>query len=599
MDKKIKKYLKIGITIIIIALFVWFLILSPFITFRKNEKAMEDAAKRYYELNGSELPTGKRLATVSLQTLYHKGYIKGDLYIPNTKEPCSVKESWVKVKKENNEYKYYTYLKCGVITSNVDHKGPTITLNGDEEITINKGEKYEELGVKSIVDNKDGKMKTSEVTIDSSSVNINEVGTYEVTYTALDSLKNKTTVTRKVKVIEKIKNTVNNATKNKGYYTGNNSNNYLRLSGMMFRIIGVDGNNVRAVAEEDIANVNYEGIDDWLEYYYDNFTDEAKEYLVKNKYCNMNVSDNSSNVKKCTNYTKEKYVYVPSIVDVNLSLDENNFSFLKPQTMSWLSDTKDKNNAYVTRSYFYEEYYGYNYIPVNKEDNYGVRPVITIKGSSEIKSGDGTEENPYSFNETKSASEGQNLNERIVGEYLQYSGILWRIVNTEEDGTTKVIAMETLKNSDGEKITSNYLDKTIYNPKSGGNVGYYINNTATKYIDTSYFVNHIIEVPIYKDKIKYGEETTTKKYKVKLSAPNMYEMFSAGLINNESANSFWLLNSSKTQNVVAALTEIGVPLNVTIPDYQSNGIRVVGYMNKNVVVTSGKGTEYNPYIVKK
>ena len=54
--------------------------------------------------------------------------------------------------------RYYTYLKCGIISSNVDHKGPEITLNGDDEVNINLGSKYDEEGVKSVVDNTDGKI---------------------------------------------------------------------------------------------------------------------------------------------------------------------------------------------------------------------------------------------------------------------------------------------------------------------------------------------------------------------------------------------------------------------------------------------------------
>ena len=48
-------------------------------------------------------------------------------------------------------------------------------------------------------------------------IDTSKVGTYEVTYTALDGLKNKTVVTRKVEVISKIRNAVNLATEKKGY----------------------------------------------------------------------------------------------------------------------------------------------------------------------------------------------------------------------------------------------------------------------------------------------------------------------------------------------------------------------------------------------
>ena len=173
-------------------------------TFKQNENEMVKAAKRYYEINLDKLPTGTRISTVTLQTLSRESYIDKDFYVPFSKEPCSITESWVKVKHTDSGYKYYAYLECGVLKSTTDHKGPTITLNGKDEITINKDEKYEELGVKKVVDNADGKMDVKDVTIDSSKVDTSKIGTYKVTYTALDSFKNKTEKVRTVKVVQEL-----------------------------------------------------------------------------------------------------------------------------------------------------------------------------------------------------------------------------------------------------------------------------------------------------------------------------------------------------------------------------------------------------------
>ena len=204
MKSETVKKIKLLITFVIIIGFVWFLVVSPMITFRSNEKKLENAAKRYFELNSRELPTGERVKTVGLNTLYHKSFIEGDLYIPYTHKTCSIENSWVKVKKENNEYKYYTYLECGILSSTIDHKGPEITLNGGNSVTVGKGEKYTDLGVRSVIDNVDGKISTKEVTV-KGEVDTSKVGTYEVKYIAFDSLSNKTEVTREVKVVQKLK----------------------------------------------------------------------------------------------------------------------------------------------------------------------------------------------------------------------------------------------------------------------------------------------------------------------------------------------------------------------------------------------------------
>lgn len=597
IDKNFIKYLKIAVVVIVIALFLWFLVIHPLITFRGYEKDIEAAAKRYYEINAGELPTGTRVKTLSIQKLFDQSYLKEDFYVPFSKKTCSITDSWVKVRQEDGEYKYYTYLKCGIISSNVDHKGPEITLNGDEDITVNLGSKYKEEGVKSVVDNVDGKMDIEDVEIDSSDVNTNRAGTYKVTYSATDSLNNTNEVVRTVKVVERLKNTVNKATNKTGVYTGSNPNNYIYFSGMLFRIVDVDGDNVRIVAEQDVSNVNYTTIDEWLEYYYDHIADESKKIVVKNKYCDMKINDNNiSSIDKCDSYTKEKEVSILSAADINQATtgEEN---WLRPDSISWVRNEKDNKNAYTVRNRFYNT--DARYMSFDQNYNFGVRPVLTIKGSTLIEDGDGTKENPYSIGDMESAKAGDKLNTRHSGEFVSYSGMLWRIIDIDSDNTTKVIANTTVYNG-GERVLTSYDTDSkakIYNPKERGNVGYFISNEAVQYFDTDYFVSKEIEVPIYKNMIRYGKESTTKKYKVKISAPNMYEMFSAFDYNSVTMKSYWLINSSKAQYIKALISDIGVAMYGALYDNVEYGVRPVGYLNKDCSVVSGTGTYEDPYII--
>lgn len=598
IDKKFIKYLKIAVVVIVIALFLWFLVIHPLITFRGYEKDIEAAAKRYYEINAGELPTGTRVKTLSIQKLFDQSYLKEDFYVPFSKKPCSITDSWVKVRQEDGEYKYYTYLKCGIISSNVDHKGPEITLNGDEEITINLGSKYKEEGVKSVVDNTDGKMDVKDVEIDSSDVNTNRAGTYKVTYTATDSLNNTSEVIRTVKVVERLKNTVNKATNKTGVYTGSNPNNYIYFSGMLFRIVDVDGDNVRIVAEQDVSNVNYAAIDEWLEYYYDHIADESKKFVVKNKYCDMKTNDNDiSNIDKCNSYTKEKEVSILSASDINQATVEGQDNWLRPESISWVRNEKDNKNAYTVRNRFYNT--DARYMSFDQNYNFGVRPVLTIKGSALIEDGDGTKDNPYSIGDMESAKAGDKLNTRHSGEFVSYSGMLWRIIDIDSDNTTKVIANTTVYN-DGVRVLTSYDTDSkikIYNPKERGNVGYFISNQAVQYFNTDYLVSKEVEVPIYKNMIRYGKESTTKKYKVKISAPNMYEMFSAFDYNSVTMKSYWLINSSKAKYTKALISDIGVVMYGPIYDNVEYGVRPVGYLNKDCSIVNGTGTYEDPYII--
>lgn len=598
-DKKFVKYLKFAVVVIVITLFLWFLVIHPLILFRGYEKEIEKAAARYYEINPSQLPTGTRVKTLSIQELFDQAYLKEDFYVPFSKKPCSIKDSWVKVRKEDGEYKYYTYLKCGIISSNVDHSGPEITLNGADEVTINLGANYKEEGVKSVIDNTDGKMNVDDVEIDSSDVNTNKAGTYKVVYSVADSLNNTTQVIRTVKVVERLKNTVNKATNKIGVYTGANPNNYIYFSGMLFRIVDIDGDDVRIVAEQDVSNVNYASIDEWLDYYYEHIAQESKKYVVKNEYCDMNATDdNISTLSSCSSFTKESYVSILSASDINKATTSDG-NWLRPDSISWVRNEKDDKNAYTVRNRFYNT--NATYMAFDQNYNFGVRPVLTISGSALIDDGEGTKNNPYSIGDFSSATAGDKLNTRYSGEFISYSGMLWRIIDVDSDDTTKVIADTTIYN-DGARVLTHYDTQSkakIYNPKERGNVGYFINNQAVQYFNTNYFVTKEIEVPIYNNMIRYGTESTTKKYKVKLSAPNMYEMFSAFDYNSDTMKSYWLLNSSKKQYTKALISDIGVVMYGDLYDNAEYGIRPVGYLDKNCSIVSGHGTYEDPYVIMK
>lgn len=599
-NKKMKKHLKLIVVIIIIILFVWFLIIKPTYTFKDYEKQVEDAARRYYELNSSQLPTGtSRVATVTLQQLFTGSYLEKDLYIPYSKKPCSITESWVKVTKKDQKYKYHVYLKCGVLESKIDHEGPNIILKGDSEMRVERYSKFEDPGIEKVIDKEDGQIDVENVQV-KGKVNTSEIDTYELEYSVTDSLGNVGKAKRKITIQETLSKTINNKLKKAGreyFIEKDNADNYILLSNMLFKIIKIDGNgNVIAVANEDVTNINYSKIDEWLNNVYEKaFDKESKKYLVKNKYCKD--TPEVGNAKQCKSYTNEKYFYIPNTVYINNTKEENGTSFLKPFTMSWVSSSSDK--LYVTRNFFTNEYYGKDYYPAEKTDNYGLRPLITIKGKAKIKSGDGTRINPYSFNEIKSGKGGDPINTRKIGEYLRYSGYIWRIIETPKDGTTKVIMIDTLKENEDKGVKITYPNNKIYNPTEKYNIGYFINNNVSEYINTSYFANHEIKVKLYDKRIVYGDEKTTKKYKVKLAAPDMYDLFSAGMMEAEGGYSYWLTNSTTDGKRPAVVSENASIINEEISNASFFGVRLVGYLKDDVLINSGKGTETHPYIVKR
>lgn len=601
MDKKkIAFNIKFIISLIIFGLFVWYLVISPMMKFHDNEKQMINAAKRYFEINSNELPTGKRIKTLSLNMLYSKSYLENDFYVPYTSNVCDQTDSWVKVRKNNSgEYEYLVYLDCGVLQSSIDHTGPEIKLNGSEDVTIGLGSKYKEEGIKSVVDNTDGKLDVKDVVI-RGNVDTSKVGTYEVEYIAFDSLKNRTSVTRKVNVINNLNSVVKKALKGAKNFTGNPTNNYVRLSNMLYRVYGLDSNNnIILVAAEDVSNVNYTKLNEWLnKYYYNHLNDFTKKLIVKSKYCNMKITDTTTDTTECSGYTDKVNIFVPSVVDVNKAAAGSE-NFMKTYTMSWVGNSGDDGKAYITRSFFSAENEGKSFIAYDTTYNFGVRPMFTIKGNISAVSGDGSITDPYTFGDSTPIKGGEELNNASTGEYVNISGDLYRVIDVE-NGYTKVVAEDSITRSSELVLAVPTIAVTelTYNPKVKGSVAYIINNESGQYIDTSYFVNHNVKVPIYKKDIIYGEEVKTEKYKAKVFAPNMYEMFSAQVnAYGHVSHGYWYLNTSKTSFYISAVTDIGVPLNKETR-YLSFGIRPCAYIKDNVIVTSGLGTRNNPYIIK-
>ena len=601
MDKKkIAFNIKFIISLIIVGLFVWYLVISPMMKFHDNEKQMINAAKRYFEINSNELPTGKRIKTLSLNTLYSKSYLENDFYVPYTSNVCDQTDSWVKVRKNNSgEYEYLVYLDCGVLQSSIDHTGPEIKLNGSEDVTIGLGSKYKEEGIKSVVDNTDGKLDVKDVVI-KGNVDTSKVGTYEVEYIAFDSLKNRTSVTRKVNVINNLNSVVKKALKGAKNFTGNPTNNYVLLSNMLYRVYGLDSNNnIILVAAEDVSNVNYTKLNEWLnKYYYNHLNDFTKKLIVKSKYCNMKITDTTTDTTECSGYTDKVNIFVPSVVDVNKAAAGSE-NFMKTYTMSWVGNNGDDGKAYITRSFFSAENEGKSFIAYDTTYNFGVRPMFTIKGNISAVSGDGSITDPYTFGDSTPIKGGEELNNASTGEYVNISGDLYRVIDVD-NGYTKVVAEDSITRSSELVLAVPTIAVTelTYNPKVKGSVAYIINNESGQYIDTSYFVNHNVKVPIYKKDIIYGEEVKTEKYKAKVFAPNMYEMFSAQVnAYGHVSHGYWYLNTSKTSFYISAVTDIGVPLNKETR-YLSFGIRPCAYIKDNVIVTSGLGTRNNPYIIK-
>ena len=601
IDKnKIIKIVIVVVVIIVLVLLLWFLYFYPNKIFRENERLLEEAGKRYYEINSTRLPNEEgRVISVTLNTLVKQKYLDG-LYEAYGNKLCDLNESNVKAVNKDGDYTYYTYLKCGNHESKVDHDGPVITLNGSKNMTVSRGDTFNDPGVKSVVDNVDGNMDKSSVSI-KGEVDTSKVGVYEITYTISDSLANKTEVTRKVSVEESLASTVKSNTEN-GYYVGNVDNNYIYFNNMLFRIVRVnDDNSVLIVSNDALANVDYtndgrftdSALDKWLNDYFYNLLEPSYQDLIKSSsWCDDVISSDNITTTECSRQTDKRKVGILSLQDYNLSYDGVS-SYLDKSNFSWYANLAEDNKAWaITSTDSYP-----NTINASESTNLlNVVPALNLKASTTILEGDGTYTDPYVVVKRDTARRSSELNKRQVGEYVSYSGYLFRISNILDDGTTEVI-MDSVLKSNNRQIDIGYTNgnkQKVYNPNQEGNIGYKIKNDMTRYINTDLFVSKNISVPIYNKNITYQGKKDTKEYKLLITIPSTFDIFSA---RSSTANDsgYWLRDSSKQDNTKAVVRSLGTLTYSNASDNLQAGVKVLAYFDKDVIIESGKGTYLDPY----
>ena len=600
--KKIIRIVVVVLVVLLVLAILYFAFYYPNKVFKDNEKKFIAAGERYYQINKNYLPNQEgRVLTVNLGTLIKEDYLD-DIYIPYSKKVCDLNESTVKAIKKDGEFQYYTYLKCGNYESSTDHEGPVITLNGDSTINLNKGDEYKEPGVKSVVDDTDGNLNVDDVTI-KGEVDTNTVGTYEITYSASDSLNNKSEVTRKVVVEESLSNVVREATSDtNGYYKGDALNNYVMFNNMTFRIVKINSNNTVTIASDEVlANVDYtndgrfadSSLDSWLnDYFYNLLESKYKKLITSSKWCDDVLNADNYMATECSRSSAKRNVGILSIQDYNNTLADD-ISFLDFGGIVWYANLDSNNNPW-TMTDLYD--YPLKSEPMDQEYLFNVRPAVTLKKNTKVLSGDGSEADPYILVENNSARRNTLINERQIGEYINYSGYTWRIAGINDD-TTEIIMTGVVTNNDVElQIGYNNSGAKVYNPNKKGNIGYQVINEMTKYVSTDLFTKTKVEVPIYNNKVTYKGKKDTKTYNNIVTIPSVFDIFTAKG-DNSSDGGYWYIDSSKEDGVKTVMYPAGTVTYTTVTDDRTEGVKIKAYLKSDVFITDGDGSLEHPYTI--
>ena len=432
------------------------------------------------------------------------------------------------------------------------------------------------------------------VTIDSSKVNPKEVGTYEVTYTVKDSNFNETIAVRKVSVVRGLTDTVKSATGDDNIYKGN-SNNYVLFSGMLWRIVSADNNgNVRLILNEGVTSLRfnhekYEGsnIDTWLKNVFYKALN-GKDHLVKTKYCVGNINSMNDYSNYCS-VSVNRYV---GLLDVN----EYYKSF-----SNGASSVFAKNFALghvIGDSYAEANYVGDAPGGVTRAVLTPIRPVITLKNDMKIMSGNGTISDPFKLDDYEYAAKKDKINTRIIGEYLEYSGIKFRIIGFDKDKNVRLIMdsqWEVQPAGSVLYIGTEDIEKWVFNPKEDNNTAYILNTDCLDYINTKYIVDTEYEVPTNDPNLIYSKYKT-KKVKGKIMLPKTYELFASA---GHSDYMYVYIDTSTNNSLVFATNAVnGRVFELHVHDYQTYGVKAVITIKGDLKIESGNGTADSPYKLK-
>lgn len=255
----------------------------------------------------------------------------------------------------------------------------------------------------------------------------------------------------------------NNEDENSKFVKDKKIGSYIWFSGNRWRILSKDNDMIALVSDVPIAILNFNleknnnyslsYIRSWLNGKYYN-TLNNKDLIKRDTYVWKKNDDGT--VNSVNDYvgmlTKEDYLK-----------NKNIFSTGK---YFWTMSASLHSNAQV--------YYVTNVGDMDigtVDSKYGVKPVIKLVNTISIKNGNGTKAIPYKLAEENIASSGEKLNTRHSGEYLLYSDMIWRVVEKNENGTTRLALNNVVW---GEGFDSNNIP--VYSPDDSKNIGYFLNN---------------------------------------------------------------------------------------------------------------------------
>ena len=402
--------------------------------------------------------------------------------------------------------------------------------------------------------------------------------------------------------------------------------NYVWYSGKMWRITAINSDGtMKLVTDENITSISYDYasglfyVDDTTNSYMYQWLNQEFLPTLYN-YENIIVTDNEWNTTATADDTTkpEQITIVTSPVGL-LNSYEYYLSYSKTDSPSngylniaaswWLMNLYDTAvSYYVWYVFWYHDYYAYNGRVY--DNRVGVRPSICLKSNVELSGGDGSYKNPYTIKGDKEEISANLtlLNTRSSGEYVSFDNELYRIVNIENDGTIKINKTKSLVDENNEEIEKMLTSSLIYYGSSSSEDywDYYLNNIWYDNISDDY-KNMLVEGTYYLDTdndIGYKGticsvvnstistkdcEKITNTWTGYVGVPRYGEIFAA----HDNTN-VWLITPYFDKKSTYVMRSGSV---YSGANGYPCGVRPSLTLSSNVKITSGTGTEYNPFQV--
>lgn len=343
-------------------------------------------------------------------------------------------------------------------------------------------------------------------------------------------------------------------------YKGENVNNYIMYSNMLWRILrfNIDGSLDITLDDSinmlkwnnEVTNFTSSDVYKYLNNYFYKKLDNM--HLTVTPICDDEITDLSKIT--CDNKNVTSYVRLLSVSDYLNSKVEG--SYLETNSNIWLSNRNVDTIWNINK----------NSLSSSDSTNmYYIKPVVTLKNTTKLLSGDGTKSNPYIVSE-KSLG---------IGSYVKLDDDVWVIYDKDSNyhlSLTKSLDIRAF----GNDIKFDVNDES--------NIAYYLND---EYYNSLSYKNKLVSADWYDGTYNSYDDILKSSVSSKVGLLNVDDLKFDSKLNN-----YYLLTPSTEDKIYLysdTITDSKVSLNRNIiPTISLDEIKVL----------SGNGTIDDPYVVE-